>query len=607
MHRLKALFLTILGVAALASAPPASAVEEYFWQRVPQVGPHARSRLDYLSGRAMGELRRAGPLEPREIADLADALSRFGYCRKALQVYRLRPSADPDHMFNAALAASVSSDRACARAMLSLYERTAANWNDPTGGFKSGDWLYRAGALWRRFGEEERGLRIIRQAEARHAAHEQSLDRDRDGRPYEPFHCCPPYPSPTWRSRFFALRIYHGSPLHDRALRAFADEALAMRPPYQAVLEELSRIAAIEGYRSLADRLAEPLRTGEEAQHATAYFLLTQGRYQELVELLNSGLRIHEFTMMPRLIKAAPDLLYENRARIREWQSPWDSPRSYFALADHFIDSGEVAKARDIVAEARIIYETAQPHQLWQPGSTLDRLLGYEVLLGVARTDPFETIATARERVYSGLAVGFARAGRWPDFDRAMSLSRSSEPWKDEALFTLPCHFAQANPLGLQQALARSRAHFETRQKQATETERAYLPHQLSPIARCLRDAGKPDRALAVMEWIGDPESRFDVLARVASDEFSRPPFTAERRLIRAAFRLAERHDLWGHEAVPIFAAGVEQVGEAEYLERLLDRIPGPAARVDAIAYVMDDYCRALAFDGRDQCARARR
>lgn len=354
MRRLKALFLVVLAMASLSTATPAAAHEEYFWQRIPEVGPRARSRLDHLADRAMTELRDAGPMEAHEIGDLVNALSRFGYCDNALKILRLRPLSNPENVFEAALSASVADDQECAHAIVEIFERAAR------GGSRA-DPLYRAGALWRRMGEEQRGLEMIRLAEERLRVIEAGMGRDRDGRPYTPQHGGAPPQSPTWASRIFSLRIYHGSALHDRVLREFAEEALALHTPYRSVLDDLSHVAAWEGQEELAARLAAPLNQPrpQAAEQGTAYWMLNEERYDELVALLNDGFRNRELTLMPRLARAAPDLLYENRAHIRNWQEPRYAADSLFAIADHFIEQGDLAKARNLVVEARALYDSA--------------------------------------------------------------------------------------------------------------------------------------------------------------------------------------------------------------------------------------------------------
>lgn len=186
-----------------------------------------------------------------------------------------------------------------------------------------------------------------------------------------------------------------------------------------------------------------------------------------------------------------------------------------------------------------------------------------------------------------------------------MSQPAPTDYGRDEVMFRLPCHFVGQESEGLTEALARTRSYFLTRMSEET-SER--LPHRLYQIARCLRDANEPRTALEVMEWIADPAQRFDVLARVAADEMSQPPFTAERRMIRAALELADRHDLWGHEAVRYLAAGTERIDQ-DVADRIFESVTLPADRVRAITYVMQSYCPAtsIVFRGFDDCVAVRR
>lgn len=257
----------------------------------------------------------------------------------------------------------------------------------------------------------------------------------------------------------------------------------------------------------------------------------------------------------------------------------------------------------------RALSMTPLPTPFFPPGDGRGRLLAYEVLVGATRSDPVEELAQAGEFEHASLATGFARAGRWQDFDRVMALSTPRDWGRDGAVFGLPCYFPANRPDDLAQAMMRECQYFLTRMNEETsERERQSLPQRLLQSARCLRETGDARAALNIVELIADPAERFDVLARITADDLSRPPFVAERRMVRAAFGLAERQGLWGHDAVQYLAADAERIGEHRMMERILDNIPTPAGRVEAITQIMQSYCPAtgMTFRGIDDCVAVR-
>lgn len=589
------LLLFALPAAAESAAAAAPAAGQpgnlrWAWDSVRALPPEEAERVDSLGAlapAAVGALPEAERIEA--VLSMASALARLGRCDSAERLLALAPLS-PKQLYRIVEPAAAFQDNPrCADRLIGRLAEAARLHEGNEAGY-----LYHAGALWRRMGEEAKGAAALAEGEAQFRQREAA-----EGRELWTCHggnCL----SPVWGARLHTISLYRGTPLMRPTLEALTERALALAARRDSdrgsvdfgnrVFEVLLRRAVEEGEEAIAARVA-PRVHSDPARAILGVrmdILESEHRYAEAAALWPeaSGAFVYAY-WGPRQVAAAAEPLFLHRERLPEWLWSFQAADMLVNLAAYYVDQGDPVRAR----EALRIVDSLTGLPL---GSLPARGL-WLALKAWLDPDPFATLArlatsdtkSDRAAAWAELATRFALAGRWPEFESA--LKRASSAKRQVASYRLVCRTAgKASPEIVRAALGRAR-------RQLLRSGAPVDPHEawdwesrLDAAAGCLLANGESELALELLDGVTDPKAKVQALALLAADRRFEPAL--RRRLADRARQAAEARALWGEDSIAWLAGAYERLGDIAAVDRLVADAASPGLRVKMLGEAVSSH-----------------
>jgi hypothetical protein len=592
MRRFVPVVLTLLAASPASAAPNQSQVKGTYWawDSVRALAPDEAERVDALGTLALDAVGALPETERAEaILAMAGGLARLGRCERAERLLALT-ALSPKQVYKIVEAAAAFPDqRRCADRVIGRLAEAARQHPGNEAGY-----LYYAGALWRRMGEEAKGAAALAAGEAQFQQREAA-----EGRQLWTCHggnCL----SPVWGARLHTISLYRGTPLQRPTLEALTDRALALAARREAdrgsvefgdrVFEVLLRRAVEAGEEAIAARIATKVYSdpGRAIVGVRMDILDSEGRYDEATKLWPEahGAFIYSY-WGPRQVAAAAEPLYLHRERLRQWVWPFQAADMLVNLAAFFVDQGDLVRAR----EALRIVDSLTGLPL---GSLPARSL-WLALKAWLDPDPFAALTrlsrantkSDRAAAWAELATRFAVAGRWTEFERA--LKRASPAKRQVASYRLVCRTAgKASAEIAVKALGWAGRQL-LRPGPPLDADEAWdWESRLEAAAGCLLANGLSERAFELVDRVADPKARLEVLARLSADRRLEPAL--RRRLADRANGAARAHALWGEDSVAVLAGAYERLGDRAAFDRLLADATSPGLRYKMLREALDSH-----------------
>jgi hypothetical protein len=582
------LILFTLTAAAPAVARPGDL--GWAWDSVRALPPAEAERVDSLGAlapAAVGELPEAERAEA--ILATASALARLGRCESAERLLAPAPLSPKQFYKIVESAAAFPDQRRCADRLIGRLAEAARRHPGNEAGY-----IYYAGALWRRMGEEAKGAAALAAGEAQFQQREAT-----EGSELWTCHggnCL----SPVWAARLHTISLYRATPLHRPTLEALTDRALALAARRDAdrgsvdfgnrVFEVLLRRAVEVGEDAIAARIATKVYSdpGRAILGVRMDILDSEGRYAEAAALWPEahGAFIYSY-WGPRQVAAAAEPLYLHRERLREWVWPFQVADILVNLAAFFVDRGDLVRAREALrlvdSLAGLPLGSLPCRGLWL---ALKAWLDPDPFAALARLSGADT-KSDRSAAWAELATRFAVAGRWTEFERA--LKRASPAKRQVASYRLVCRTAgKASAAIAGEALGRARRQLLRPGAPVDEDEAWDWESRLEAAAGCLLANGLSELAFELTDRVTDPKARLDVLARLSADRRLEP--VLRRRLADRANAAAEAHALWGEDSIAFLAGAYERLGDGAAVDRLLANAASPGLRFKMLREALDSH-----------------